>query len=221
MVAGYEFFDYYESAQQIGGDYYDYVLLPGNRLAIILADVSGKGISAALLMAKISSEARYSLVSEPTPAAAMTRLNASFGHGRWEDRFVTMVMAVLDLATGEMTLANAGHMPPIMRRANGQVLAIGDEAGGVPLGVDEGACYEQAVFTLTPGDLVTAFTDGISEAMNEANSLYTIERIERVVDNPVTGANDLGGRILGDVKKFVGTRTQSDDMCLVCFGRGK
>ena len=96
QVPGYEFFDFYEPANQVGGDYFDYVWIPGGRLAVAVADVSGKGISAALLMAKLSADVRYCLVSEPTPAAAISRLNRAFCESRWEDRFVTLVLAVLD-----------------------------------------------------------------------------------------------------------------------------
>ncbi len=99
-VSGYEFFDFYEPANQVGGDYFDYVPLPGERLGMVLADVSGKGISAALLMAKLSSDARYCLASEASPAAAISRLNAIFSASGWEDRFVTLVLAVLDLRQG-------------------------------------------------------------------------------------------------------------------------
>ncbi|MBN2296566.1 MAG: SpoIIE family protein phosphatase, partial [Pirellulales bacterium] len=109
QVEQYGFFDFYEPANQLGGDYFDYVRLPDGRLAIVLADVSGKGISAALLVAKLSAEIRYLLVSEKTPAEVIAKLNTIFCGSRWEDRFVTMVLAVLDPARHEVTLVNAGH----------------------------------------------------------------------------------------------------------------
>ncbi len=89
---------FYEPANHLGGDYFDYIPLTGGRLAVTLADVSGKGISAALLMAKLSAEARYCLASEPTTSAAIARLNRVFSESRWEGRFVTFVVAVLDPA---------------------------------------------------------------------------------------------------------------------------
>ena len=92
----YHFFDFYESANQVGGDYYDYIELPDQRLAVVLGDVSGKGVSAALLMAKLSGEVRFCLASEPTPAAAMNRINAAFCRSGWDDRFVTFILAVVD-----------------------------------------------------------------------------------------------------------------------------
>ena len=115
-IPEYDFFEFYEPANQLGGDYYDYVELPGGRLAVVVADVSGKGISASLLMAKLSAETRYCLASEPSPAAAVGRLNRAFCDSGWEDRFVTMVLAVLDPRRHEVTVVNAGHLPPLLRR---------------------------------------------------------------------------------------------------------
>ncbi len=114
-IPEYDFFEFYEPASQLGGDYYDYVELPGGRLAVVVADVSGKGISASLLMAKLSAETRYCLASEPEPAQAIGRLNRVFCDSVWDDRFVTMVLAVLDPRRHEVTIVNAGHLPPLWR----------------------------------------------------------------------------------------------------------
>ncbi len=219
-IEGYHFFDYYLPANQVGGDFYDYIRLSGGRIGVVLADVSGKGISAALLMARLSSEVRYALVSEPTPAEAVRRINTNFCHSGWEDRFVTFVLAVLDPIKHELTLVNAGHMAPLLRRGPNSVVAIGDEITGLPLGVADGFDYEQMSFSLQPGDFVTLFTDGISEAMNITNELYGLERLEQQLAADAVSVGALGKQILDDVRKFVGTRSQSDDMCLACFGRG-
>ena len=122
QLTGYHFFDFYEPANQVGGDYYDYVELSAQRIAVavVLGDVSGKGVSAALLMAKLSGEVRYCLASEPTPAAAVSRINASFSRSGWQDRFVTFVLAVLDPASSELTVVNAGHMAPLLRQLAGR-----------------------------------------------------------------------------------------------------
>lgn len=217
-VAGYEFFDFYEPANQVGGDYFDYVLLPGERLAVILADVSGKGIAAALLMAKLSSEARYVLASSSGPAEALMRLNAGFT-GSWEDRFVTCALAILDCRTHEVQLANAGHMAPFLRHPNQRVDSVGAEQTGVPLGVAADFPYEQVSVVLEPGAGLALFTDGFSEAMNRDNELYGLKRLERQLHSDASGVKQLGQQILSDVKQFVGNRSQSDDMCLICFGR--
>jgi len=216
---GYYFFDFYESANQVGGDYYDYVELPNDRLAIVVADVSGKGVSAALIMAKLSGEVRYCLASESSPALAVNRINASFSSSGWQDRFVTFILAVLDVKNHELTLVNAGHMPPLLRRGSGDVEAIGGDQAGLPLGVVSDFEYEQHSQPLAPGDFLALFTDGISEAMNSDNELYGIERLRGQMSDGKAEVSNLGRVILDDVKRFVGGRPQSDDMCLACFGR--
>jgi serine phosphatase RsbU (regulator of sigma subunit) len=215
----YDFFEFYEPASALGGDYYDYVELPRNRLAVVLGDVSGKGISASLLMARLSAEARFCLISEPTPAAAVGRLNRIFCGSGWEDRFVTLVLAVLDPRANEVTLVIAGHMPPILRRGCNAVEPVGDEIANMPLGVEHDITYEQGIYPLQPGDSLTIYTDGITEAMNADGDLYGQARLLRQLATKAASINALGRHLLDDVKKFVGNRSQSDDMCLTCFGR--
>ncbi|REK06060.1 MAG: FHA domain-containing protein [Planctomycetota bacterium] len=218
-MTGYHFFDFYEPANQVGGDYYDYIELPNNRLAIVLGDVSGKGVPAALLMAKLSGEVRYWLASEPSPAAAMSRINGSFSRSGWQDRFVTFIVAVLDSASHGLTIVNAGHMAPLLRHSKGKVEEIGDEQAGLPLGVDADYQYEQYEHSLAAGDFVALFTDGISEAMDSNGDLYGLERLRELLAQPSASVDELGQQILDDVQRFVGGRPQSDDMCLACFGR--
>jgi sigma-B regulation protein RsbU (phosphoserine phosphatase) len=220
QLPGYEFFDFYEPANHLGGDYFDYVALPGDRLGIALADVSGKGISAALLMAKLSAEVRYCLVSEPSPAAAINRLNKVFCENRWEDRFVTLVLGVLDPRRHEVTIVNAGHLFPLWRHATGKVEVVGQEEGGLPLGVDGDSQYGQFTMSLGPGECLLFYSDGVPDAMNDAGAFYGNSRLHVQLNN--SDAPDvvaLGEGLLDDVRRFVGNRAQSDDMCLTCFGR--
>jgi sigma-B regulation protein RsbU (phosphoserine phosphatase) len=218
-VPGYHFFDYYDAAYEVGGDYHDYIELPDGRLAIIVADVSGKGISAALLTAKLSAEMRFCLATESTPAAAVTKLNNVFSQGGWEDRFITMILMVLNPPSGEVTLVNAGHMPPLARLGNQPVGMPGSENAGLPIGVTEDFDYDSYQLRLEPGDSLAAFTDGFSEAMNANEDLYGLEQLEARFADPVSSLSDLGRHILEDVKRHVAGHPQSDDMCLVCVGR--
>ncbi len=218
-VDQYEFFEFYEPANQLGGDYYDYVPLPDGRLAVVVADVSGKGVAASLLMARFSAETRYSLVSESTPAEAIGRVNRVFCGRGWEDRFITLVLIVLDPLRHEVTVVNAGHMPPLLRRSSGEVVAIGEAESGLPLGIDDGVVYGQYTCALEPGNSLTLYTDGITEAMNRHGDLYGHERLWTRLNVAVADVSDLGRGILDDVKRFVGNRSQADDMCLACFGR--
>jgi serine phosphatase RsbU (regulator of sigma subunit) len=219
QIDRYDFFAFYEAASELGGDYYDYVQLPDGRLGVVVADVSGKGVSASLLMARLSAEARFYLATEATPAAAIARLNQAFCGRGWEDRFVTLVLCVLDPARHEVTIVNAGHMPPLLRRPPATVGTVAEAETRMPLGVDPDVTYPQCVLPLAAGDCLTLYTDGITEAMNDADELYGFHRLwsQLAEDTPAVAA--VGRRILDDVRSFVGTRRQSDDMCLVCFGR--
>ena len=218
-MPGYCFFDYYQSARQVGGDYYDYVLLPDDRFAVIVGDVAGKGVSAALLMARLSSDVRFLLASEDDPAVAVEKINAGFSNADWQDKFVTMIVAVVDPKSNQLSLVNAGHMAPLLRRNGGIVEAVSEETAGLPLGVAADIQYEAVHRTLEPGDFVTIFTDGFSEAMNADRELYGLERLMEQVSSSAVDVTDLGRHILDDVRKFVDGYAQSDDMCLACFGR--
>ncbi len=219
-LPGYEFFNFYEPANQVGGDYFGYVPMPGGRLAVVIADVAGKGMSAALLMAKLSAEVAYLLATEATPASALDRLNTSFLRVL-NDRFVTMAIVVIDPARHEATIVNAGHMSPLLCKTDGSVVELGEESKGLPIGVDPDCRYEQCVVPLASGDTVTIYTDGISEAMNDELQLYGIDRIVKDLckRSERDTVDKLASSVLDDVKRFVGDQDQSDDMCLVCFGR--
>jgi serine phosphatase RsbU (regulator of sigma subunit) len=217
-LPGYEFFDYYQPADQIGGDYFDYIPLPDGRLAIIVADVVGHGVAAALLMAKLSAEARFSLYSEPTPAAAVTRLNERLSSLNIQ-RFVTLILVVLDPKEHRAIVVNAGHMAPLHRRAKGKIEEPGDSIGGLPLGVTDALGYAQAEFEIARGDTVALYTDGINESIDAAGAFYTIERLKEMVVKQGPAPAKMGQAIVDDVRGFLGKAPQNDDMCLVCFGR--
>ena len=138
QIRGLEFFDHYSPARQIGGDYFDYVSLPGNRLAVTLGDVAGKGISAALLMARLSAAARFCLATTANVPEAIGRLNSDLARTFGEDRFATFVVAVIDLDEFAVTVVNAGHLPPLYCRPGPAApeLVAADNAGlplsGIP-----------------------------------------------------------------------------------------
>ena len=217
-VPGYVFFNYYQAARQVGGDYYDYVSLVDGREAVIVGDVAGKGVSAALVMARLSSDVRFTLASEPDVALAITKINTSFARHDWQDKFVTMIVAIVNPHTHQMTLVNAGHMAPLLRRG-GKVREIGEEQSGLPIGVSDDYQFESYTEELQPGDFITLFTDGFSEAMNANGELYGIDRLAKQVGTSAVNVEELGQHILEDVNQFVDGFAQSDDMCLACFGR--
>ena len=217
-VEGYRFFDFYQPANNVGGDYYDYIELPDSRWAMLVADVSGKGISAALITAKLSAEARFFLASDGDPAVAVSKLNKAFCRGCWDDRFVTLILLVLEPASGSVTIVNAGHLPPLVRYS-GRRVEMPNERGGLPLGVDDDFRYESSELQLAPGDYLAVFTDGLSEAMNADSELYGLEQLQARFGDEVPANVELGRHILDDVNRHTAGHSQSDDMCLVLMGR--
>ena len=218
-IPGYAVFDYYESARHVGGDCFAYVPLADGRLAIALADVSGKGVAAALLMAAVSSDVRYCLASDADVGRAVARMNESFLRGGWDDRFATLIVAVLDPGTHRITLCNAGHLPALRRRADGTVQEVAGDLGGLPLGMTAGAEYSTCEIELEPGDALVFCTDGITEALDHEMNCYELERLARVIRKPAAGVAELGRKILADVERHAAGQQRSDDICLVCLGR--
>ena len=217
-VAGYQFYDHYQPANEVGGDYYGYIPLSGGRLALTIGDVAGKGVSAALLMAHFCSEVRYHLATSPTPAEAVNRLNQDLSSETQNYHFVTFALCVLDPASHRVTVVNAGHLPPLLRRGR-EVQPLGAQESGMPLGCEAQREYQQIEVALEPGDMVVLYTDGVSEAMNPQGDVYGSQRIRQAIVKAPFTAERMGEVVLDDVRRFVGGRLPSDDICLVCFGR--
>lgn len=218
-VPGYGFFDFYRPANHVGGDYFDYIPLPDGRWCVVVADVVGHGIAAALLMARVAAEARFHLASSSRPAEAVTKLNRSLCQVGLEDRFVTLVLTVLDPHEHRVTIVNAGHMAPMIRRTNGLVEEAGDEQAGLPLGIVDVGDYEQCDVVVEAGEWLALYTDGINECENPGNQRYGIARLRDKVAQTAGLPQDVGKLLIDDVYLFVGDGSQEDDMCLVCYGR--
>jgi phosphoserine phosphatase RsbU/P len=220
-VPGYEFFAYYKSAFEIGGDYYDFIPLPRQRVAVMLGDVAGKGVAAALLMAKLSADARFCMLTEPNPAAAVAKLNSLMIQSGIADRFVTLVAAILDPGNHTVTLVNAGHPPPLLyHRATRSVdEATSTVAAGFPIGVLDGFEYASCQVVLEPGDVLLAFTDGVTEAMNVNNVQLQTKGVYAAVEGEAYSPRTLGERVVQAAKQFASGRSQHDDIALVGFGR--
>ncbi len=221
---GYEFWDAYEPAQSVGGDYFDYLPLPartdGEKVwAITLGDVSGKGMPAALLMAKLSSEVRMTLLTEPDPANAVQKLNRQLLDARFPERFITFVLVLLDTTRHTLTVVNAGHMDPLIRRADGTAEEIGVSVAGPPLAVEENTVYRVETTTLAPGDVVILYTDGVSEAMDSHEHIFRFDRLSETVLAAGNGPEAVGEAIVKAVRMHSAGCDQSDDIGLVCFGR--
>jgi phosphoserine phosphatase RsbU/P len=206
-------------AREIGGDFYDYFLIDANRLAFTVADVSGKGIPAALFMA-VSRTVMRSISSRSDLSAGIAEANRLLATQNTACMFVTLFYGVLDMGTGVMRYCNAGHNPPYLLRADGGRSAL--EATGIPIGVDENACYRVGEIVLHRGDTLFLFSDGIPEAFDAAGNEFGTARLEQTLDAACgIGAADLVARVLRAAVTFTGGAEQSDDItCLALTFRG-
>ncbi len=219
QVRGYEFSALYESAQAVGGDYYDCLLLPGNRVALAFGDVAGKGVPASLVMSRLSSVVQCTLEFVEDVGEAAARINEHMCSHAIEGRFVTFTLAIIDLTTDEMSLIIAGHMSPMIRLTDGTIEEFSEESINLPVGVMEGLTYEVLKRTLKPGETVVIYTDGVSEAMNADSDLYGVERLRAMISKSASEPAKLAQAILADVKKHASGHPQNDDITLMVFGR--
>jgi sigma-B regulation protein RsbU (phosphoserine phosphatase) len=203
-------------AREVGGDYYDFLELPGSRLGIAIGDVSGKGVGAALTMASLEAALRALASIVQDPADLIGRVNNVIHDSSAENRYATLFYAEYDPATRRLTYVNAGHNPPIVLRDTGgacQVLRL--EVGGPVVGL-LAQRYQPGVFSHEPGDVVVLFTDGVSESMNIRNEEWgedsLIELAKTCHGLPV---RDAMKRILSAAQAFAGAAPQHDDMTLV------
>jgi serine phosphatase RsbU (regulator of sigma subunit) len=220
-VPGYGFYAYYEAAYSVGGDYYGFIDLPESRLAISLGDVSGKGMPAAMLMARLSSDIRFSAITAPDPATAVQSVNRSLSEAGLNDKFVTLLYMVLDTKKHVLSIVNAGHMPVMLRDRKGEITEIGEEKAGLPLNVapDPDYEYEMISCALEPGTTALLDTDGVSEAMNPDGELFGFDRLRDAFKGAPSDPTQAGEAVIREVRSFAAGRHQSDDITLICFGR--
>jgi serine phosphatase RsbU (regulator of sigma subunit) len=218
-IDGYEFFASYDSAQAVGGDYYDVIELGDNKVCLSFGDVAGKGVPGALIMSRISSVVQNTMRFCQDVGEAVVTINDMMCVNMAEGRFVTYVLAIVDTKTHDMTLVNAGHMSPMIRKVDGSVEEFDEETIGLPIGVIEDYPYEVVSRKLGPGEMVVLFTDGVDEAMNHEGELYTLERLREFVENGPASTAEMGKTLLADVRKHADGRPQNDDITIMTFGR--
>ena len=215
-MQGYEFADWYCSAQEVGGDFYDFVLLPDEKLGIAVGDVSGKGITAALMMAKMTGHVRFHAAAGLPVGEVLSEINRAIAASETEI-FVTLLFLILDWKRHHLTMANAGHLPPVIRHASGTV-ETAECASGFPIGVTLDAEFPQTELEIRPEDRLCIFTDGIIEAMNEKQETYGSQKLEEVLRDCPLAPEAIVERIQQSVWQHMGAAKQSDDLTLVCFG---
>ncbi|MEM1226962.1 MAG: SpoIIE family protein phosphatase [Planctomycetota bacterium] len=239
-VPTYRLESFYQAANHIGGDYFDYVELPDQRCAIVVADVVGHGVAAAMYMAKLAAETRFCLAGEPDLARAVERLNDRMS-GLHVERFVTYLLVVIDPNSDAISIVNAGHMPPIIRIANrdangsasgekASIIEPGEEDAGLPIAIDEGMDYAVTKVPFGPGDLAVMYTDGINEAMNAEEEEWGTDPLRQIIaeqpaspnDSPETigtASKQVQEKIVSAVFNHIGLADQFDDMCMVTLER--
>ena len=220
VVKNYTFSAHYTPAQEVGGDFYDFIQLDGGRIGVVIGDVSGKGVPAALYMAKLGSDMKTLAFSEADPVSVVRQLNDLLVERSRRGMFATLLYIELDSRSDRLVMVSAGHLPPIIRKADGSLKKLA-APGGSPLGILAGMKFGKESASLERGDTVILYTDGIVEAMNGREELYGYERFEKLLRNGPADPEALKTAIITDVNKFTGLSPQHDDMTLVCFGASK
>ena len=213
----FDIFASMDTAKEVGGDFYDFYLLDENRLAFLIADVSGKGISAAMFMMKAKTLLKGHAENESDAAVILMRANADLCENNEAEMFVTCWMGILDFRTHKVHFANAGHNPPLVRHQNGRYEYFRTRPGFVLAGM-EGTKYRSGELELLPGDEIFLYTDGVTEATDAHEQLYGDARLEAVL-NRLAGvsAKELCLGVKQDVDAFVGEAPQFDDMTMLCL----
>jgi phosphoserine phosphatase RsbU/P len=215
-VPGLEYCGRCRPAREVGGDYYDFLELPGGRLGIAIGDVSGKGIGAALMMASLEASLRAQASVGRDLKELMKQVNTMVYEASSANRYATLFYAEYDPQSRQLSYVNAGHNPPLILRKSAASWELSRlETGGPVIGVLQ-HCYQQETFPLEPGDLAVLFTDGVSESMNGRNEEWGEYRlIEFVKTCHGLPALEVMTRILSAADGFAAGAPQHDDMTLV------
>jgi phosphoserine phosphatase RsbU/P len=220
VVPGFCFEAHYQAALEVGGDFYDFIPLDDNRLGILIGDVSGKGVSSALYMAKLTSDFRLLAIRHKDPAVLMARLNNLLCERSCCGMFVTLCYIVLELSNGSLTYVNAGHIPPFLWNARDpdRNVRMLREGGGPPTGIEPGLVYQPGQCILKGGDRLLMTTDGLTEAMNDAGERFGIPRLETVLREADSSCSEARETVLRAAEEFVGKTPQADDLTFVLVG---
>jgi len=222
-LIGWEFADRWEPAREVGGDYYDYIPIKEGCLGVLIADVTDKGMPAALFMASVRSIMRARMPDAPSPAEGMTKVNRFLCAESEDGLFVSMFYAQIDLTLGEVTYVNAGHCPPLLYQRLGQdqnFRLIKLSSTGMQLGVEPDASYAQNSVTLNPGDFILLYTDGVTEAIDHQYNEFGMERLQKtVLTTPHSSTNDLLISVQQAIDNFTGPTTPFDDITMLVVKR--
>ncbi len=206
-----------EPARNVGGDFFDVIRLDGGKLGLAIADVSDKGVPAALFMMSSRTLLKGNAISYLDPGKVLTEVNRLLLENNDEAMFITVLYAVLDPKSGKLTYANGGHNPPIILKADGSTELL-PLTGGVALGVVDEFEFMCKIATLAPGDSVVLYTDGVTEAIDSVDEEFGLERLQELCTGQVgKSPREANMAILQGVKEFVGDTPQLDDITCMTF----
>ena len=204
-------------AKEVGGDFYDFFMVGTDHIALVMADVSGKGVPAALLMMVARVLIKSSLQNGKSPAEALESVNNQICESNDAGFFVTIWVAVLEISTGKGVASNAGHEHPVLRRAGGSYELV-IYRHSMPVGTMEGIRFEQHEFHLNPGDSIFVYTDGVAEATNGDDELYGTERMLSALNSePDAQPEQVLTNVMNDITGFVDGAEQFDDITMLCI----
>ena len=215
-------FDIYATmtpAKEVGGDFYDFFLIDDDHLALVMADVSGKGVPAALFMVNAKTQIKYRSLMDKnfSPADILHDVNNQLCEGNDENYFVTVWLAIVEISTGKVTTVNAGHEHPAIKRAGG-AYEFDIYKHSPAVAVMEDLKFSEHEFRLNPGDSIFVYTDGVAEATNSATELYGADRmLEALNKMPDANAKELLENVKKDIDEFVEDSPQFDDITMLCF----
>ena len=212
-------FDIYASmtpAKEVGGDFYDFFFTDRNHLAMVIADVSGKGIPAAMFMVMAKGIIETQCMSKNSPAQILSDVNRMICAKNREKMFVTVWLGILDLRSGELTASNAGHEYPILKHPGSDFEVINDKHGFV-IGGFARMKYEDYIINMKPGSKLFVYTDGVTEATDPDSQLFGIERTVLSLNKAKNSSmQTLLETVDADVREFVGDAEQFDDLTMMC-----
>ena len=205
-------------ARNVGGDFYDVIRLADDFVGLAIADVSDKGVPAALFMMSSRTLLKGTAIGTEDPGGVLTEVNTLLSEDNDAAMFVTLLYGAYNPANGSFTYANGGHNAPLVIRADGGVEFL-PSTHGIALGVAPGFKYQSQSFTINPGDTIILYTDGVSEAMNIAGEEFGTERMSAVFEgNPALTAEEATLKLFEALREFVGDAVQSDDItCLTLY----
>src|SRR5438270_7593005 len=221
VVPGFEIAGINLPARQVSGDYFDYIRIDDHRLGVAIADVSGKGVPASLIMAISRSVLRSQAPHNPSPTAVLRSVNRQLYPDIKEDMFISLAYLVLDHQAGSITIARAGHDAPLLyRHAKGCIEIV--KPPGMVLGIDSGSVFDRVTadfpLALERDDCLVLYTDGVTEALDAKGDEFGVERLSQSIrESAASGASGMVRRLIDDLRNFVGAQPQNDDVTVIAI----